>query len=345
MVRLEVGDLVRGLRGVVGPALDRRTSMASRKPKSGPPGGGRAERGDPGRPVARCDPAARRSCGICRPAWRPRLPLLVVGLAQTISRLRSATHDWSVRQDLIATSALLPCNPQLGPLGQCHPFVVQPSTGGASGIRRGRGAIACQLRTDRPQAKAAQGPGSTDRRRRTARAIRLGTETVSAPANPVKSTSGALVQRCGPVAPVLLPRAFLSVADRDCAVLRFHPGERAPLPSRHEPGRCRQHPSTFKTGRWRRVPTPLVDREFAASLAAAMLERELAVKLMPGRGPIESPSSANCMLTVEVDREDDRRWIAEVVALLGVQAYGDTRDKAIGRVEALSLRMLAIRLP
>lgn len=50
------------------------------------------------------------------------------------------------------------------------------------------------------------------------------------------------------------------------------------------------------------------------------------------------------MLKVEVDREDDGRWIAEVVELPGVQAYGDSRDEAIGRVQALSLRVLADRL-
>jgi len=50
------------------------------------------------------------------------------------------------------------------------------------------------------------------------------------------------------------------------------------------------------------------------------------------------------MLKVEVDREDDGRWIAEVVELPGVQAYGDSREEAIGRVQALSLRVLADRL-
>lgn len=49
-------------------------------------------------------------------------------------------------------------------------------------------------------------------------------------------------------------------------------------------------------------------------------------------------------LTVEIEREDDGRWIAEVVDLLGVMAYGDTRDQAIARAEALALRVLADRL-
>jgi predicted RNase H-like HicB family nuclease len=50
------------------------------------------------------------------------------------------------------------------------------------------------------------------------------------------------------------------------------------------------------------------------------------------------------MLRVEVEREDDGRWIAEVVELPGVLAYGDTRDEAVDAAKALSLRVLADRL-
>ena len=50
------------------------------------------------------------------------------------------------------------------------------------------------------------------------------------------------------------------------------------------------------------------------------------------------------MLRVEVEREDDGRWIAEVVDLPGVVAYGTSRDEAVERVKALSLRVLADRL-
>ena len=49
-------------------------------------------------------------------------------------------------------------------------------------------------------------------------------------------------------------------------------------------------------------------------------------------------------LTIEVEQEEDGRWLAEVTALPGVLAYGATRDEAIGRVQALSLRVLADRL-
>jgi predicted RNase H-like HicB family nuclease len=47
---------------------------------------------------------------------------------------------------------------------------------------------------------------------------------------------------------------------------------------------------------------------------------------------------------VEIEREDDGRWIAEVVALPGVMAYGSTREDALGRAEVLALRVLADRL-
>ena len=48
--------------------------------------------------------------------------------------------------------------------------------------------------------------------------------------------------------------------------------------------------------------------------------------------------------TLECEREDDGRWLAEVLELPGVLAYGLTRDEAMGRAEALALRVLADRL-
>lgn len=50
------------------------------------------------------------------------------------------------------------------------------------------------------------------------------------------------------------------------------------------------------------------------------------------------------MLRVEFEREDDGRWIAEIISLPGVMAYGATRDEARQRVEALALRTLADRI-
>jgi predicted RNase H-like HicB family nuclease len=50
------------------------------------------------------------------------------------------------------------------------------------------------------------------------------------------------------------------------------------------------------------------------------------------------------MLTLETERETDGRWIAEIVQLPGVLAYGDSREEAVARAEALALRVLADRL-
>lgn len=48
--------------------------------------------------------------------------------------------------------------------------------------------------------------------------------------------------------------------------------------------------------------------------------------------------------TVEHQQEDDGRWLAEVLELPGVLAYGNTREEAISRVQALALRVLADRI-
>lgn len=47
---------------------------------------------------------------------------------------------------------------------------------------------------------------------------------------------------------------------------------------------------------------------------------------------------------IEIRKEDDDRWIAEIPELPGVMAYGDTRNQAIAKAEALALRVLADRL-
>ncbi|MBM4070197.1 MAG: type II toxin-antitoxin system HicB family antitoxin [Planctomycetes bacterium] len=49
-------------------------------------------------------------------------------------------------------------------------------------------------------------------------------------------------------------------------------------------------------------------------------------------------------MTIEVEQEDDGRWLAEVLELPGVLAYGQTRQEAIERAQSLSLRVLADRL-
>ena len=47
---------------------------------------------------------------------------------------------------------------------------------------------------------------------------------------------------------------------------------------------------------------------------------------------------------VEIEREEDGRWIAEVPALPGVLAYGRTEEEAKAKVQALALRVVADRL-
>jgi predicted RNase H-like HicB family nuclease len=49
-------------------------------------------------------------------------------------------------------------------------------------------------------------------------------------------------------------------------------------------------------------------------------------------------------LVIELEREDDARWIAEVPSLPGVMVYGQNREEALARIEILALRVLADRL-
>jgi len=47
---------------------------------------------------------------------------------------------------------------------------------------------------------------------------------------------------------------------------------------------------------------------------------------------------------VEVEQEEDGRWIGEVTELPGVLAYGTNREEAIAKAKALAFRVLADRL-
>lgn len=49
-------------------------------------------------------------------------------------------------------------------------------------------------------------------------------------------------------------------------------------------------------------------------------------------------------MTLEIEIEDDGRWIAEVAELPGVMVYGASRDEAIAKAKALALQVLADRL-
>jgi predicted RNase H-like HicB family nuclease len=49
-------------------------------------------------------------------------------------------------------------------------------------------------------------------------------------------------------------------------------------------------------------------------------------------------------LRIDIAREEDGRWIAEVSDLPGVLTYGATRTDAVAKAKALALRVIADRL-
>ncbi|MFO1430111.1 MAG: type II toxin-antitoxin system HicB family antitoxin [Candidatus Competibacteraceae bacterium] len=49
-------------------------------------------------------------------------------------------------------------------------------------------------------------------------------------------------------------------------------------------------------------------------------------------------------MIIEIEREEDGRWIGEIPELPGVMVYGQSREDVIARVQALALRVLADRL-
>ena len=49
-------------------------------------------------------------------------------------------------------------------------------------------------------------------------------------------------------------------------------------------------------------------------------------------------------LSLECEREEDGRWLAEVPELAGVLVYGDSAAEAMAKAEVLALRVLAERI-
>lgn len=49
-------------------------------------------------------------------------------------------------------------------------------------------------------------------------------------------------------------------------------------------------------------------------------------------------------LTIDLDREQDGRWIAEALELPGVMCYGKSRDEAISNAERLAIEVIADRI-
>jgi len=48
--------------------------------------------------------------------------------------------------------------------------------------------------------------------------------------------------------------------------------------------------------------------------------------------------------SIELEREEDGRWIAEIPELAGVLCYGANQTEAVAKIQALALRVLAERL-
>lgn len=49
-------------------------------------------------------------------------------------------------------------------------------------------------------------------------------------------------------------------------------------------------------------------------------------------------------LSIECEREEDGRWLAEVPELPGVLVYGSAAENAMAKAEILALRVLAERI-
>jgi predicted RNase H-like HicB family nuclease len=47
---------------------------------------------------------------------------------------------------------------------------------------------------------------------------------------------------------------------------------------------------------------------------------------------------------IDTEQEEDGRWIAEIVDLPGVLAYGSSQEEAIAKVEAIAFRVIADRI-
>ncbi len=69
-------------------------------------------------------------------------------------------------------------------------------------------------------------------------------------------------------------------------------------------------------------------------------------KPVSGKKKSSPPATAHksgLVFTVEFDREEDGRWIAEIPQLAGVMVYGESKEDALVRVQALAYRVLADR--
>jgi predicted RNase H-like HicB family nuclease len=60
------------------------------------------------------------------------------------------------------------------------------------------------------------------------------------------------------------------------------------------------------------------------------------------RKPLQTAKGITTLrFSVEVDREEDGRWIAEIPEVPGALAYGQTQDEAVAKAYAIALRTVA----
>ena len=73
---------------------------------------------------------------------------------------------------------------------------------------------------------------------------------------------------------------------------------------------------------------------------------ETRIRERPANSAMGAPRAGDRQMqfTIEVEREEDGRWIAEIAEIPGAMTYGTSRGEAIARVEALALRVLAERI-
>ena len=62
---------------------------------------------------------------------------------------------------------------------------------------------------------------------------------------------------------------------------------------------------------------------------------------MRAKKPPASAGRDDVNWSIETEREDDGRWIAEIAAVPGVIVYGATQDEARRKAYALALRVIA----
>jgi predicted RNase H-like HicB family nuclease len=97
------------------------------------------------------------------------------------------------------------------------------------------------------------------------------------------------------------------------------------------------------------MPTTSPSEQFSPALGAARAQGWIVERAFARIGAtVSQPRCVKISLmsefTVDVEREDDGRWIGEVTDLPGVLTYGTTREEAVAKAKALAFRVLADRL-